>query len=69
LRDEARRLLDALEGTARRIALLRYRSRLRLNGCRQLRVNDVDLNRRHVMGRSGEGAKPDQLRPELGAKG
>jgi len=56
-RDEARRLLEALEGTARLMALLLYGSGLRLNECLQLRVKEVDFERRQVTVRSGKGAK------------
>jgi hypothetical protein len=46
-----------LEGTMWFIAMLFYGSRLRLEECLQLRVNDVDLDRHQVIVRRGKGQK------------
>jgi integron integrase len=54
-RDEVRRVLDALEGTARLQATLLYGGGLRLLECVRLRVKDVDFERRQILVRSGKG--------------
>ncbi len=56
-REEVRRLLGAMEGTPRLMALLLYGSGLRLNECLQLRVKDMDLEQRQLTVRSGKGGK------------
>jgi len=56
-RDEAAALLDALDGTPRLMAALLYGSGLRLLECAQLRIKDVDLERRELTVRHGKGDK------------
>lgn len=56
-RDEVGRLLAALDGKRRLIALLLYGSGLRLLECLTLRIKDVDLDRGEVRVRRGKGAK------------
>jgi integron integrase len=56
-RAECQRLLGALEGTSRLMAELLYGSGLRLMELLRLRVQDVDLERRQLMVRSGKGGK------------
>ena len=69
--DEVRRLLDQLHGVPWLIAILLYGSGLRLFECLQLRLQDVDLDRRHIMVRSGKGGRdrlttlPEVARPQL----
>jgi integron integrase len=43
---ETRALLDAMEGTPRRMALLMYGAGLRILECARLRIKDVDFDRR-----------------------
>ncbi|MCU0621990.1 MAG: integron integrase [Gemmatimonadales bacterium] len=54
---EVGRLLQALEGTPRLVAMLLYGGGLRLLECLTLRIKDVDLSRREVRIRRGKGAK------------
>lgn len=56
-RDEVRRVLAQLSGVSRLIASLLYGSGLRLNECLELRVKDVDFERRQLTVRRGKGAK------------
>ncbi|MFN7955615.1 MAG: integron integrase [bacterium] len=56
-RDEVAALLDALDGIPRLMAALLYGSGLRLLECAQLRIKDVDLERRELTVRQGKGAK------------
>ena len=54
---EARLLLARLSGATWLMASLLYGSGLRLRECLTLRVKDVDLDYRHILVRSGKGAK------------
>lgn len=56
-RDEVMRLMAALEGTARLMALLGYGGGVRLMELLRLRVKDVDLERCQLIVRSGKGGK------------
>ncbi|HRE14165.1 MAG TPA: integron integrase [Usitatibacteraceae bacterium] len=56
-RDEARALLDRMEGTHALMARLLYGTGMRLGECLQLRVKDVELERREVMIREGKGGR------------
>ena len=71
-RAEVRQVLAAMDGTPRLIASLLYGSGLRLLEALQLRVKDLDLERRELTVRGGKGAKdrvtvlPEALRLPLG---
>jgi len=54
-REEARALLEALEGSMRLIAELLYGCGLRLLECLRLRVKDVDFGRLQIIVRGGKG--------------
>ena len=54
---EIRRILDALDEPFRLCAQLMYGGGLRLLECLQLRVKDIDRDRREITVRSGKGAK------------
>jgi len=56
-RSEVQALLDQLAGTTKLMALLMYGGGLRLTECQQLRVKDVDVERRQIMVREGKGQK------------
>jgi integron integrase len=56
-REEVRRLLEQMSGTQALIARLQYGTGLRLMECLQLRVKDVDLERREIFVRRGKGGK------------
>lgn len=56
-RDEVMRLMEALEGTGRLMALLGYGGGVRLMELLRLRVKDVDLERCQLIVRSGKGDK------------
>lgn len=56
-REEVRAVLVELGGTFRLIGLLLYGSGLRLMECLELRVKDVDLERRQIIVRRGKGDK------------
>ncbi|KAB2969670.1 MAG: integron integrase, partial [Thermoanaerobaculia bacterium] len=54
-REEARRLLGALAGVERLVALLLYGGGLRLHEALRLRVKDLDFDRHELTVRSGKG--------------
>ncbi|MGZ9080519.1 MAG: integron integrase [Burkholderiales bacterium] len=56
-REEARAILDRMEGVHALMARLMYGTGVRLTECLELRVKDIDLERREVMVRQGKGAK------------
>jgi integron integrase len=72
-RGEVRRLLDALDETHRMPAALLYGAGLRLLEALQLRVKDIDFDRRQIQVHDGKGRKdrvtvlPDRWRDRLTA--
>ena len=74
-KDEVARVLAAMRGTPRLMALIIYGGGLRVMECCELRVKDLDLVRGEIMVRSGKGQKDrqtllshraaDALRPHL----
>lgn len=72
-RDEARAVIGHLQGAIRLIVVLLYGAGLRLNEALDLRVKDVDFDRRQITVRRGKGAKdrlvplPDAIREPLRA--
>lgn len=54
-RDEARIILDSLEGTPGLVCMLLYGCGLRVNEALSLRVKDLDFDRREVTVRDGKG--------------
>jgi integron integrase len=56
-RDEVRRVLQHLAGVPRLVAALLYGSGLRLMECVELRVKDIDFDRRSIVVRRGKGQK------------
>ena len=56
-RTEVGRLLAALEGVPKLMATLLYGGGLRLGECQQLRVKDIDFERRQVTVHDGKGRK------------
>jgi integron integrase len=56
-RSEASRVIDAVPGRCRLLAILMYGSGLRVTEAVSLRVKDVDLESRSLAVRSGKGAK------------
>ena len=56
-REDVRAVLNELSGTFRLIALLLYGSGLRLTECIELRIKDLDLERRQIIVRRGKGNK------------
>ena len=55
--DEVRKVLDALTGVPRIVAMLLYGAGLRLQECLELRVRDLDFERREITVRRGKGQK------------
>jgi len=70
-RAEVRAVLDALEGTPRLVAALLYGAGLRLAEALDLRIKDLDMDRRQIAVRQGKGRKdrmtmlPDSLAAQL----
>jgi integron integrase len=70
-RDEVRAVLERLEGAYRLVATLLYGSGLRLLECLQLRVKDIDFQRRQLVVRHGKGGRDRhttlslRIRPDL----
>jgi Phage integrase family len=68
---EVRKVLDALTGVPRIVAMLLYGAGLRLQECLELRVKDLDFERREITVRRGKGQKdrrvmlPDASRDAL----
>ncbi len=56
-REEVARVLDHLRGVSWLIAVLLYGAGLRLNECLDLRVKDIDFDRRQIVVRDGKGGK------------
>lgn len=56
-REEVRAVLEEMEGVSRLVGLLLYGAGLRLMECLQLRVKDVDFDRRQLIIRDGKGRK------------
>ncbi len=56
-KEEVRRLLGGLEGTAWLMAVLLYGAGLRLMECCRLRVKDLDFSRNQIVVRGGKGDK------------
>ena len=54
---EVRKVLDALTGVPRIVAMLLYGAGLRLQECLELRVKDLDFERREITARRGKGQK------------
>lgn len=52
---EVRKVLDALTGVPRIVAMLLYGAGLRLQECLELRVKDLDFERREITVRRGKG--------------
>jgi integron integrase len=71
--EDVRRVLNELSGVPRLVATLLYGSGLRLQECLELRVKDIDYERREITVKRGKGAKdrrvmlPDAVRDALGA--
>ena len=68
---DVRKVLDAMAGVSKVVASLLYGTGLRLNECLELRVKDLDFDRREITVRRGKGQKdrrvmlPDALRDPL----
>ena len=54
---EVRKVLDALAGVPRLVAMLLFGAGLRLQECLDLRVKDIDFERREITVRRGKGQK------------
>ena len=54
-RQEVKRLLSEMHGTVKLMCLLMYGSGLRLLECCQLRLKDIDFDRRQILVRAGKG--------------
>jgi len=69
--DDVRRVLQALAGVPRLVASLLYGGGLRLQECLELRVKDIDFDRREITVRRGKGGKdrrvmlPESVREPL----
>jgi len=56
-RDEVRRVMAQLAGTARLMAMTLYGTGMRIMECCELRIKDIDLERNQITVRCGKGAK------------
>lgn len=56
-RDEVKRVIHGMEGTPQLIVKILYGSGLRVTEALRLRVQDIDYQMRHIIVRSGKGAK------------
>lgn len=56
-REEVRAVLDELSGVRKTIVALLYGSGLRISECLQLRIKDIDFERRQLTVRAGKGDK------------
>ncbi len=56
-RDEARRVLEVMDGAPRLVAQVLYGAGLRLSEACSLRIKDVDLDRRELVVRQGKGGR------------
>ena len=56
-RDEVRRVMAQLAGTARLMAMILYGTGMRIMECCTLRIKDIDLERNQITVRCGKGAK------------
>ena len=69
--DEVRRVLNELSGVPKLVAMLLYGAGLRLQECVELRVKDIDFDRRELVIRRGKGQKdrrvmlPEAIRDPL----
>ena len=65
--EEAKRVIDELEGPARLVAMMLYGSGLRINEALRMRIKDVDFGMQQLVVRHGKGSKdritllPDRL--------
>ena len=70
-REETSKVIQALEGTHRLMAMLMYGCGLRLMECVRLRVKDIDFSMNQIVVRDGKGAKdrvtvfPENVRTTL----
>jgi len=68
---DVKRVLEAMEGVPRLVATLLYGAGLRLQECLEIRVKDVDFERREITVRRGKGQKdrrvmlPESVREAL----
>lgn len=73
-RADTARVLDAMRGTPRTMAMLLYGSGLRLMECCALRIKDVDVERGEILVRRGKGGRdrvtmlPQSLRATIAAQ-
>lgn len=61
-RDEVAAVLDRLRGVMWLIAVVLYGAGLRISECLDLRVKDIDFDRRQIVVRDGKGAKDRRQR-------
>ena len=69
--DEAKQIIDALQGDRKLMAQLMYGCGLRVSECLRLRIKDIDFGNNQVIVREGKGRKdrptmlPDSIRSDL----
>ena len=68
-RSEVSAVLEALSGSHRLVALLLYGAGLRLNECLELRVKDLDFERREIVVRSAKGGRERHTMLPMAAAG